>query len=69
MKELIKTYNKDKIKSINDIIEFHYQFEKIHPFQDGNGRIGRVLINKQLMDLGYPPIIIPNKNKEKEVLI
>ena len=65
--DLVKKYHDDKKTYFLDkIAHFHAEFEIIHPFGDGNGRIGRVLINKQLMDLGYPPIIIPNKNKEKD---
>jgi len=48
---------------LEKISRFHLDFETIHPFNDGNGRIGRVLINYQMLQIGFPPIIIRDKEK------
>jgi Fic family protein len=60
MKKLINWYNKVKEKEhpIKIASEFHGKFERIHPFEDGNGRTGRIIINAMLLEVGYPPIII-----------
>ncbi|PQL93438.1 Fic family protein [Apibacter adventoris] len=58
MKELLNSYHSQKSKTIEDIIEFHYKFECIHPFQDGNGRVGRLIMFKECLANNLIPFII-----------
>ena len=63
MKKLLERYESLKQITINDIIEFHAKFEKIHPFQDGNGRIGRIIAFKECLKNNIVPFIILDKDK------
>ncbi|MCR4565172.1 MAG: Fic family protein [Bacteroidales bacterium] len=63
MKELLSAYNAKSSKSLEDIIDFHQQFETIHPFQDGNGRVGRLVLFKECLASGIVPFIITEELK------
>lgn len=63
IQDLLKSYNKNPDKSIEDIVDFHVQFENIHPFQDGNGRVGRLIMFKECLKNNVLPFIIDNEHK------
>jgi len=65
IEKIVEEYSTDlSMNSIEKIAWFHLNLERIHPFVDGNGRIGRVLMNMQLLKMGFPQIIIRNKAKK-----
>ena len=63
IKKLLEWYESLKEVTINEIIEFHAKFEKIHPFQDGNGRVGRIIAFKECLKNNIVPFIILDKDK------
>ena len=63
MKKLLEWYESLKNVTINEIIEFHAKFEKIHPFQDGNGRVGRIIAFKECLKNNIVPFIILDGDK------
>lgn len=63
MQLLLEWYHNLSKVSLEDIIEFHYRFERIHPFQDGNGRVGRMIMFKECLKHNVTPFIIDEKYK------
>lgn len=63
MKKLLADYNGKKTKDLDDLLDFHYRFECIHPFQDGNGRVGRLILFKECLRYGIVPFIITDELK------
>ena len=63
MEKLVTLYAEKKNVTLMDIAKFHVTFEKIHPFQDGNGRVGRMILLKQCLAANIVPVIIRDENK------
>ena len=63
MKALLTEYNSKKEKAFEDILDFHVKFERIHPFQDGNGRVGRLIMFKECLKYNIVPFIIEDDLK------
>ena len=63
IRKLLAEYNSKRNKTIDDIINFHVNFERIHPFQDGNGRIGRLIMFKECLKYNIVPFIIEDNLK------
>ncbi len=63
MKAWLNSYNAKREITINDIIAFHAEFEKIHPFQDGTGRVGRLVALKECLRFGIVPFLIEDIKK------
>lgn len=63
MRELLTDYNAQPSKTLEDIVAFHVAFERIHPFQDGNGRVGRLILFKECLKHNIVPFIIEDNIK------
>lgn len=63
MKALLAAYNAKEVITLEDILEFHVKFERIHPFQDGNGRVGRLIMFKECLKHNIVPFIIEDRLK------
>ena len=63
MKALLTEYNNKEEKTLEDILDFYVKFERIHPFQDGNGRVGRLIMFKECLKYNIVPFIIEDQLK------
>jgi Fic family protein len=64
MDDLLAAYPADRRMTFEDLCDFHYRFEAIHPFQDGNGRVGRIIIFEQCLSNGIMPFIVLDDDKQ-----
>ncbi len=63
MRTLLTEYSGKRTKTLDDLIDLHVRFERIHPFQDGNGRVGRLILLKECLKYGIVPFIIEDDFK------
>ena len=63
MRGLLRDYNQASLHTFDDLLDFHVRFERIHPFQDGNGRVGRLILFKECLRNGIVPFIITDELK------
>ena len=63
MAKLLREYNETPDKTLEELLDFHVAFERIHPFQDGNGRVGRLILFKECLRCGIVPFIIGDRHK------
>ena len=63
MAKLLREYNETPGKTLDELLDFHVAFERIHPFQDGNGRVGRLILFKECLRCGIVPFIIDDRHK------
>lgn len=63
MRRLLRDYNQASLHTFDDLLDFHVRFERIHPFQDGNGRVGRLILFKECLRNGIVPFIITDELK------
>jgi fido (protein-threonine AMPylation protein) len=63
MSKLLKEYNGNPGPDLDALLDFHVSFERIHPFQDGNGRVGRLILFKECLRFGIVPFIIDDRHK------
>jgi Fic family protein len=64
MRKLLAAYNGKDLVAFGDVVDFHYRFESIHPFQDGNGRVGRIVLFKECLKNGIVPFVIDHRHKQ-----
>ena len=63
MEDLLQKYNQISVCSLFDLAQFHADFERIHPFQDGNGRVGRMILFKECLRNRIIPFVLDDQNK------
>ena len=68
MADLINNYNKIEKVTIDDLAQFHAMYEMIHPFQDGNGRTGRIILYKECLKNNIMPFVVRDENKGKYIV-